>query len=338
MKIAVLGCGAIGGLMLGFLTRDGCDVRGVVRDYQKEPLIEKGLIIAGSGKDQIFKVKVDDRLNENIDLACFSTKIDDLEDVIQANKSYLKGALVLTTQNGIGADEILSRHFAKEKIITSIVMFGATFYSPNRVVNNFGNEIIVGNFFGCKVAGLEKAVSQLNKSFAVTIDDEIKGAKYLKVFVNLNNCLAAIIGKSMQETFADLELANLSILLNREAYEVVLKSGIRLNSLPNYPKERLQGLVSMPVEEAAAIFSKIISGLSKEPLYGSILQSIKRGRKSEVDYINGEITRLAKKHNIQAPLNQKITELVHRVENEKRFFSKEELLAEIKGVLSYEVR
>jgi uncharacterized repeat protein (TIGR04076 family) len=73
--------------------------------------------------------------------------------------------------------------------------------------------------------------------------------------------------------------------------------------------------------------------LSKEPLYGSVLQSIKRGRPSEIDYLNGEFVRLAEGHGFEAPLNKRIVQLVHRVEKAKKFLSKEKLLDSVKDLV-----
>ena len=86
----------------------------------------------------------------------------------------------------------------------------------------------------------------------------------------------------------------------------------------------------MPIEPAAAIINKTLTGLSKEPLYGSILQSILRGKASEIDFINGEVTLIADNLHEPAPLNKKVVALVHRVEEEKRFFSTEEIKREFK--------
>ncbi len=332
MKIAVIGCGAIGGLLLGYLSHKGLDISGVVRDSQSSAFDEQGLLIEGIRGQKEYKVKTDTKLKEKVDLAIFSTKINDIEEAIKNNLEYLKDAIVLTTQNGIAADYILGKYFPKERIITGIVMFGATFYPPNKVIHNFEGEFIIGNIFGKEVSSFKKVKELIGKAFTVSESDNIKGAKYLKVFINLNNCIPAIVGSSMQEAFADLELAELAICLNKEAYEVVTKSGIEVSSLPTYPKERLQGLVSMEKSEAAKLFSKIMTSLSDKPLYGSILQSIKRGRRSEIDYINGEIVDLARKNNLSAPLNEKIVQLVHTVEQTNKFLSKEDL----KGVLSYE--
>lgn len=331
MKIAVLGCGAIGGLFLGYLAEKKQDVIGIIKDYQKGSFLKEGVIIEGVRGNFKIPVESSSILTGKVDLAILATKIDDLEVLIRENKRFIKDAYLLTTQNGLRAEYILSDYFPKENIISGIVMFGATFYSPNKVVHNFEGDLVLGGIFGVNPQGLDRVSDFLKDIFNVVVYPDVKGAKYLKVFVNLNNCLPAIIGASMQEAFSDLEISELAVQLNKEAYQVVKKSNISLTSLPNYPKERLEGLVSMPVKEARALFSKIMTSLSKEPLYGSILQSIQRGKKSEIDYINGEIVRLAKENNLETPLNEKVVNLVHKVESSNKFFSKEELLREVNG-------
>lgn len=329
MKVAILGCGAIGGLFLGYLSGENVDVIGIVKDYQKESLLKKGLFIEGSrGKDS-YKVRVDDKLKERVDLAIFASKLADLEALIKENLEYLKDATVISTQNGVRADYILSEYFSKEKIITGIVMFGATFYRPNRIVHNFKGNLILGNIFDKEVANIEEVVSLLKSAFDVVVSDKIKGAKYLKLFINLNNCIPAILGLSMQEAFADINFAKLAIKLNKEAFNIVKNSSIELADLPTFPLARLEGLVLMDIEKASGILSKVMTSLSKEPLYGSILQSIKSSKPSEIDYINGEIVRIASENNLKAPLNSKIVELVHRVEESKKFFKKGKLLKEM---------
>jgi len=158
--------------------------------------------------------------------------------------------------------------------------------------------------------------------------------KYLKIFVNANNCLAAILGSSMQESFSDLNISKISIAIWKEGLGVMQKGAISLVSLPDFPLERLEKLTVLPSEEAAKIFSGIMSNLSKEPLYGSILQSIKRKKSSEIDYINGEFVRIAKENHAQAPLNEKLVAMVHQVEKSGKFFTKEELISSTKDLFN----
>jgi len=291
------------------------------------------LVIEGVTGPQKIKVKTQERLSQKVDLAIFSCKTNDLEGLIEDNRSALNEAVIVSTQNGLCADKLLKQYFAPEKIITGIVMFGATFYPPNLVVHNFPGELVIGSMFAAPLDKLSAYVDILRKAFRVSVCPNIKGAKHLKIFANLNNCIPALLGKSMQETFIDMDLAQLAILLNREAYAVMQKAGVVLEDLPGYPKSRLESMVQMPTGEAAAVLSKIMTGLSKEPLYGSVLQSIQRGKKSEIDYINGEVVSIAEKSGTSEPLNEKIVELVHDVEDAGRFFDKKELLATLEGAI-----
>jgi 2-dehydropantoate 2-reductase len=137
----------------------------------------------------------------------------------------------------------------------------------------------------------------------------------------------------MQEAFADPFISRVAVAVWKEGMDIVSRTGTHLEGLPDFPVLRLTRLTSLPAEEAAKIFSGIMTNLSKEPLYGSILQSIKRGRASEVDYINGEFAALAASHNLNAPLNEKLVMMVHQVEREKKFFTRNEFLSAVKGLV-----
>ena len=75
-----------------------------------------------------------------------------------------------------------------------------------------------------------------------------------------------------------MDLCRLSILLLKEGVAIVQKAGKKLVSLPQFPADRIYGMVNMPIEQAAGIINQTLTTLSKEPLYGSILQSIMRKR------------------------------------------------------------
>jgi len=331
MKIAIIGAGAIGNLVAGYLKIKGEDVTLIGNIDSSRGIKENGLVISGARGDFKINIDISSRLEQDCDLAVLAVKTQDLEKAIQGNLKFLKSAIVVTTQNGVACDAIASRFLAQEQIISSIVMFGATYLDAGHVVHNFDGNWIIGSAFGANNRLV--AISHvLKEAFPVVISDDIKGMKYLKIFVNANNCLAAILGLSMQEAFSDPQVSRISIAIWKEGLAVVRKAGIKLVSLPDFPLERLEKLTSMPQDEAAKIFSGIMKNLSKEPLYGSILQSIKRGRTSEIDYINGEFVRIARENKISAPLNEKLVSLVHAVEKTGKFFSQTELINATKGL------
>jgi len=330
MKIAVIGAGAIGGLVAGYLAKEGQEVVLVAHSAQCNAIEKNGLNITGVRGSCCLNLPVKMQLDENVDLAILATKTQGLKQAVTENLEYLKPSYILTVQNGIRAEKIVSEILGKNKLFASIVMFGATYLEPGKVVHNFEGDWILGPV----VSGAEEDLAQISKItskiFPSPITNDIMSMKWLKVFINANNCLPAILGESMQETFSDLNICKISLGIWQEGWRIVNKSGTKLAALPNFPLDRITGLISMPLDQSAKIFSGIMMGLSKEPLYGSILQSIKRGRPSEIDYINGEFTQLAQNSHQEAPLNGCLVEMVHRVEKSKKFLSKQELINQTK--------
>jgi 2-dehydropantoate 2-reductase len=332
MRIAVIGAGAIGGLVAGYLKLKGNDVTLVGRPDAVKAINADGLRISGVRGQLDISLPVCELLNEKVDLAILATKTQDLESALKANIDFIRDALVLTTQNGLQADGIVAGFIPKERIISSIVMFGSTYLKPGEIVHNFDKSWIIGKAFGRNDESVVKVSHILNTIFPTIISEDIQGMKYLKVFVNSNNCIPAILGKSMQEAFSDTEICAISVAIWKEGLSVTEKAGVNLSSLPDFPLERMIKLAALTLPEAAKIFSGIMTNLSREPVYGSILQSIKRGKPSEIDYINGEFVALAKKGKTRAALNEKLVDMVHQVENTGKSFSKLELLENTKGL------
>ncbi|MDP1853814.1 MAG: 2-dehydropantoate 2-reductase [Candidatus Omnitrophota bacterium] len=331
MRIIVIGAGAIGGVVAAYLKDKGCDVALIAKKEQAEAIKKSGLAIDGvRGKINV-KIDADTKLNTPADLAILAVKTQDINEVVAQNEEFLKNSIILTTQNGIRADEIVAQSIKGADIISSIVMFGATHLDYGHITHNFEGGWIIGRSNGKIDEKLKEVEQVLNRAFKTTISEQIKGMKWTKLFINLNNCIPAVVGFSMQETFKEVEMAAISIQLLKEAFDITAKAGIKPVSLPEFDIKRYVALANMPHDEAAKIFSNIMFNLSREPLYGSILQSIKRGKASEIDYINGEFVNLAKKNGISAPLNEKLTQMVHQVEKTGKFFSKEELLTLVKS-------
>jgi 2-dehydropantoate 2-reductase len=333
MRIAVIGAGAIGNLVAAYLCEKGESVSLIGRPESVEAIKQAGLHVSGVRGNLTIPVNAALRLQEKPDLAILAVKTQDVEQALRDNAAFLEGVTILTTQNGVRTDSIVAEYVPKESIIASIVMFGATYLAPARVVHNFEGNWVVGKMFSPNDPAVDKVRDVCDRIFPTLIGEDIKGMKYLKIFLNANNCIPAILGSSMQEAFSDPEVSRLSIAIWQEGYDIVQEAGIALTSVAGFPLERLTGMLSMPCDQAAKLFSGIMVSLSQEPLYGSILQSIKRNRPSEIDYLNGEFVAIAAKKHRTAPLNQKLVDMVHQVEHTNTFFTKEALLEETAALL-----
>ncbi|VAX34949.1 hypothetical protein MNBD_UNCLBAC01-690 [hydrothermal vent metagenome] len=328
MTTAVIGAGAIGSVVAAYLTKSGQDVVLIGRQDQVDVINQKGLQISGIRGSENIKVKALSKLDKEYDLVIFTTKTQDLELAYQHNCEYLENCYVLTSQNGVQADSILGVHFEKEKMLSSIVMFGSTYTKLGEVIFNFEGDWIIGKPYTPIDAKLNEVVEILKSVVPVVVSENIMGMKWLKLFVNFNNCIPALIGKSMQETFADMDLCRLSVQLLKEGVGIIKMAQIELVSLPQFPVDRIYGMATMSEEKAAGIINKTLTTLSKEPLYGSILQSIMRGRTSEIDFINGEVVFLAKQMRQEVPLNEKVVDLIHQVETCGKHLTIEEIKKE----------
>jgi 2-dehydropantoate 2-reductase len=324
-SIAVIGAGAIGCVVAAYLKKAGEDVTLIGKQDQVEVINSQGLTIKGVRGTETFRLPAYTKLDKVYDLVIFATKTQDIFEAYSTNAEFLENCYVLTSQNGVQADNILSSHFDQRKQFSSIVMFGATYVRPGEVTFNFEGDWIIGRPFITLDPSAHVIGEILGKAFKVVMSIDITGMKYLKLFVNFNNCIPALVGKSMQETFADMDMCRLSIMLLKEGMAILKEAKIEMVSMPDFPKEKIQGLAAMPIDQAAGIINKTLTGLSKEPLYGSILQSIMRGKTSEIDFINGEIEQMAVQMQLEAPLNRKVVDMVHEVERTGKYFSFEEV-------------
>ena len=152
MKIVVIGSGAIGGLVAGYLRAKGEDVVLIARAQAQEVISSSGLNISGVRGEYKIEIPAEKKLNFAPDLTVIATKTQDLEKALKDNLKFIKGSIVLTTQNGVAVDDIVAKFIPKENIVSSIVMFGSTNLEPGKIVHNFEGSWIIGRIFPeCKV-------------------------------------------------------------------------------------------------------------------------------------------------------------------------------------------
>jgi len=121
------------------------------------------------------------------------------------------------------------------------------------------------------------------------------------------------------------QIRELNIKLMKEGLEVIKLAGIKTAPVPGFPLSLMETMAKMPLPESSSMMKNIIESAGELPVLGSILQSIKRGKSTEVDYLNGEIMNLGKKKGIPTPVNSLIVELVHQVETNGKFLTVDEL-------------
>lgn len=332
-KIAVIGAGAIGSIIGGLLAKAGEDVTLIGRKTHVDAINNNGLIIDGVfGKINI-RVKAAERLNFKPDIVLLVVKTQDVGKAVREIKPFISKSLIVTMQNGVRSDNLVAEILGKENIISCVVLYGGTFLEPGKVTfSNYSKRgsLLIGEPFGDKGERLKNIAALLNKALPTVIVKDVHSAHWTKLIANLNNAIPAITGLNMQEVVHYSDLRLLSFLLMREGLHVVESADIKPASLPGIPISVVKIMLGMPPLIGSQIMRSMSMALGTIPIPGSTLQSIKRGKTTEIDYLNGEIVALGKKLDIPTPYNSAAVRLVHQVEKTGKFLTVKELLNAIR--------
>jgi 2-dehydropantoate 2-reductase len=330
MNIAIIGAGATGSVLGGLLARAGLDVTLVGRPPQVSAINRNGLAIDGALGSFVVSVRAREQLDFVPDLAMLAVKTQDLAVATLENRLSLQDTTVLTLQNGVRADQMVADLIGAEHLYSAVVLFGATFLEPGRVTYAPAGPLVIGKAFGTPDPGtLQKLAATLGQAIPTHTTTNISGAHWAKLLINENNALPAITGLSLQEVNRLPELRRLAVLLMKETLKVFRSADIVPISLPALPIGRVKLLLGMPVVLAQAVPLLLSRSLGERAVLGSTLQSIKRGEKTEIDYLNGEVVALGERTGTPTPYNTAVVELVHQVEDQHQFMSVRHLRASL---------
>jgi 2-dehydropantoate 2-reductase len=328
MKIAVIGAGAVGSVIGGLLSKAGEDVTLIGRKPHADAINHNGLVLDGESGKTVIWVKAAQNLDFKPGLVLLTAKSQDVESSVRKAQPFLSAALVVTTQNGVQSDDIVARVLGKGNIISSVVLYNCEFLEPGKVsYSRLLSKIalLVGEPFGIKGNRLQSLTALFNKAIPTDISEDIRGAHWTKLLWNLLTAVPAVTGLSYQEGNHYPRIRELNVTLMKEGLKVVKVAGIKPAPVPGFSLSLIETIAKMPLSEASSMMKNIIESGGEQHTLGSILQSIKRGKSTEVDYMNGEIVSLGKKMGVPAPANSLMVELVHQVEATGKFLTVDEL-------------
>ncbi len=327
MSIAVIGAGAVGSVIGGLLAKAGEVVTLIGRRSHVDAVNRNQLRIDGALGPMQVRVRAAERLDFKPSLALLTTKTQGVVAAAREIRPYVIGAPVVTMQNGVRSDELVANVLAKDAILSCVVLFGATFLEPGSVIYSPQGVLVLGARFGPIDERARTIAALLNRAVPTHLSTNIAGAHWTKLIVNENNALPAVTGLSIQDVNRQPALSTLSILLMREAMATIAAAGIELASLPKLPATALRTMLRMPTPVAARLLRLLSRSLGKTPALGSTLQSVKRGERTEIDYLNGEVVALGRRTGTPTPCNAAVVELVHQVEETGRFLTEAEVTA-----------
>jgi 2-dehydropantoate 2-reductase len=216
-------------------------------------------------------------------------------------------AMVVSFQNGVSNTSVLRRQ------LTQQVLAGMV---PFNVVQRGGgayHQASDGFLDVERSTALTPYVEQFAAAgLPLTQHDDMPAVMWAKLLLNLNNAVNALSGLPLKEELSHRDYRRCAGLAQREALAVGASGGMRAARLTPLPAALLPRVLALP----DAMFSRVAGGLLEiDPLArSSMLDDLETGRATEVDWINGEVVRLARGQGGTAPVNACLVELVHAAE------------------------
>lgn len=327
MRVAVIGAGAVGGTIAALLDRGGHDVEVTARGENLAAIRADGLALSGAWGDHVARVESNETLTRAPRLAIVATKALDAEVALRENAEWLRGIPIVVVQNGLRAITTAQGVLPHSDVVGGLALFAASYLSPGVVAVTTDGRTYLGN--DGNGLDVQYAAGILGDVMPVTMTLNFAGAQWSKLIVNQINALPAITGLSAQATIAHGGLRRVLTRSMREAVGVGVLAGIRFAKLQGLSNRILRTFRVLPIWLGQVLPMVMKWRMGPTPNPGSTLQSIRRGQKTEIDYLNGAIVDAAVAAGRIAPVNAALVAMVHEVETSGVFLTPDEVVARV---------
>jgi 2-dehydropantoate 2-reductase len=301
MNIAIVGPGAIGLLLAGYLHKTGATLTLVHHRPERIEILKKGIRWEGLERDFTFLVPVVLGLAEprQIDLVIICVKAYDTDEVTRQLSAAGYGGAVMTLQNGVDNADIIRKNLPESLLLAGVTSEGAYLVDINHVRHAGRGKTVFGRVdcdgpedgFGNEILSLFRT-AELD---AEIVSDPVASI-WNKALLNAGiNPLTAILGVRNGELLKIESARDLMARLVTEVWEVLNAKKISLEY--QHPVSRIEEVCRLTAAN-----------------YSSMYMDIKHRRRTEIDFINGAIAREAKKLNLACPNNEAITKIVRALE------------------------
>ena len=321
-RIGIIGVGAIGSVVGGMLTRAGHDVTLIDQWPDHVQAMKRvGLRLSGTCGEHLIPVRALmihelQAVAEPFDAVFIAVKSYDTEWAVALGLAYLKqpDGVIVDFQNGIN-DERVAAVAGRDRCLGCVITIGAGMYEPGHAIRTDHGHIgfKIGEHDGTASPRAER-IAQIMCDVAPTkVTTNLWGERWSKLSVNcMANGLAGLSGLGSAEVRTKEGVRRVAIHLAAEAIKVGRARGHEVEPIWGIAAQRFvdasEGRELAEVERDMAERAKELAG--GRP---SLLQDVMRGRRTEVQYLNGYVSEQGRQAGIPTPFNDKVVELITRV-------------------------
>lgn len=217
-------------------------------------------------------------------------------------------AVIVSLQNGVGNTAVLRNRLPGRRVLGGMVPFNVIALGNGRFHRATSGDIVIAQDEARTAEKL--SVQSLNMRATGNID----GVQWGKLLLNLNNALNALADLPLRRQLAQRPWRTLFADQVAEALAVIRAEGIKPVSPTPIPLGWLPSLLRLP----DPIFEALLGRTMKiDPVArSSMWEDLQRGRRTEIDYLQGVITGIAERRGLDAPLSRRIVALIRTAEHE----------------------
>ena len=321
MRIGIMGAGAIGSVVGGMLTHAGHDV--TLHDQwpaHVEAMKKDGLRLSGTCGDHVVPVKAihlceAQLITEPFDAIFLSVKGYDTEWATMFALRFLKepDGVIVDFQNGVN-DERVAAIAGRHRTLGCVITIGAGMYEPGAAMrtdfNNVGFKI--GELDGEETERAHRLAEILSDVAPTKVTNNLFGERWSKLAVNcMANPIAGLSGYGSSECRTLPVPRQIAIQVAAEVIRVGRAAGYEVEPIFGIDAQRYvdaaEGRGLAEVEQEMGAGARNLAG--GRP---SLLQDVMRGRRTEIDHLNGYVVSEGKRLGVPTPVNEAIVREVHR--------------------------
>jgi 2-dehydropantoate 2-reductase len=322
-RLAIVGTGAIGSVIGGYLSRAGREVT-LIDTWADhvEAMRKKGLTITAEDKEFNTPVRVlhlgeANTIQEPFDAIFLAVKSYDTVWATHFAMNYLKpSGVIISAQNGIN-DETIAPIVGFSRDIACVITLGAGLYEPGHALHTGDPKKLcftLGELSGVATNRVKELAEVMNDIGPTKVSANIWGERWAKLAVNsMANPIAASTGLGSAAVRQTPGVVDVSINIASEVVRVGTALGVQVEPISGIPASEY--LNTNDAEAMEDLKTRLAEG-AKQLGEGrpSMLQDVVKGRRTEIEYLNGYVARRGDQMGIDMPFCDSIVQVVTRVQ------------------------